>query len=237
MKNKLILAAGVGLWHALGVQADVLTPEQRADPNTGLISTDAYGQPLTDNLSVQYYGSSDPNTGALTLSLTNDTSFQGTLTGAVYPNKASVTWYKFSSDGTTPITLNMFGSNIAFGYNGFGSSNDGSMAVFNNQGQFVASNQGAVAPPGGIRILLQPWQAALLPTRRLIMIGNRRTRPSRYNILTIQPPRLIQLIILRACRFSISSTIRSQVLLTPTATLVIPGTNTQSCLQVPIFLP
>jgi autotransporter-associated beta strand protein len=142
--------AGLGLWQASSARATVLTPEQRADPSTGLISTDAYGNPLTDFISYQYYGSQNPYNNSITEALSPNTSTYGTLSGAVYPNKASVTWYKFNSDGTTPISIDMFGSNIALNPGGsFGATNDGSMAVFNNSGGFIASNQGAVAPATG----------------------------------------------------------------------------------------
>jgi autotransporter-associated beta strand protein len=112
------------------VSATVQTPEQRADPSTGQIPNSAalefYAGPVLKNQSVSGY-----------------------IQGALYPNQASLTWYKYVSDGVTPVSFDMYGTDMGFSLGGFGASNFGELAVYNANGQFVAGNQGARTPADG----------------------------------------------------------------------------------------
>ncbi|MGN6369470.1 MAG: dockerin type I domain-containing protein [Phycisphaerae bacterium] len=112
------------------VASAVQTPEQRADPGTGQI-------PNADAL--EYYGG--------TVSLNQ--SITGYIQGAVYPYQASLTWYKYISDGVTPVSFDLFGSNMGFNVGGFGGSNFGELAVYDSNGRFVGGNQGARTPADG----------------------------------------------------------------------------------------
>ena len=109
-----------------------LTPEQRADPNTGQIPNPS---PITQEYYIGPIGLNQSTTGA--------------IVGAVSPDKASLSWYKFTSDGVSPIIFDTYGTHMAFGLNGFGSTNDGELAVYDNTGHYIAGNQGSQTPASG----------------------------------------------------------------------------------------
>ena len=108
-----------------------LTPEDRATPGTGQIP----------NPSAQeyYYG---PVAG-------NQQS-DGVIIGAISGTLASLSWYKFSSDGVTPISFDFFGS--AFGFGGgpvLSGGNASVFAVYNTSGQFIAGVDAVKGPATG----------------------------------------------------------------------------------------
>jgi autotransporter-associated beta strand protein len=130
MKRRASIIVALGLTPAI-LQANPLTPEQRADPSTGQIP----------NLDAQEYYD-----GSISLGQTQT----GNIIGAVYPNLASLAWYKFQSDGVTPVIFDMFGSSMAFNEGGgFGASNDSEIGVFDSSGNLIADNKGGNAPAQG----------------------------------------------------------------------------------------
>jgi autotransporter-associated beta strand protein len=131
----LICGLSLGAWpiSAARAQTTPLTPAQLANPVTGQI-------PNSSPIAQEYY------LGPISAA----SSVTGTLVGAVYPNKASVTWYQFQSDGVTPIIFDTYGTQVSFGGGfTFGASNDMELAVYNNSGVFIADNKGSVTPASG----------------------------------------------------------------------------------------
>lgn len=108
-----------------------LTPEERANPSTGQIP----------NPSAQeyYYGPVAPNQQS-----------DGIMIGAISGTKATMSWYKFHSDGVTPISFDFFGS--AFGFGGgpvLSGGNSSVFAVYTPTGQFVAGVESVKGPATG----------------------------------------------------------------------------------------
>jgi hypothetical protein len=107
----------------------VLTPEQRAGAN---------GQIPNPNAQEYYLGQINP--GDFT---------SGDIVGAVSGTLPSLAWYKYVSDGTTPVVFDLFGSNFGFSFGGFSGGPDGELAVYDVNGRFVAGNEGAKGPANG----------------------------------------------------------------------------------------
>jgi hypothetical protein len=119
------MAGGFLQGHAFAV----LTPEQRAG---------AGGQ-ISNPSAQEYY------LGAATFG----NQYQGLMYGAFNGVKPSLTWYKYHSDGVTGVVFDTYGSNVEYGYMGFGSKNDTELAIYNANGQFICSSQGTRAPTTG----------------------------------------------------------------------------------------
>ena len=132
MKRSVILFAGLGIWQASVAKGQVQTPEQLAGGVVG-------GQIYTSADAQEYYMGT----------VSSGQTVTGNIVGGVYPNQPSLSWYKYISDGVTPVTFDMYGTQMAYGYNGFGASNDGELAVFDSQGNFVAENKGSSIPSTG----------------------------------------------------------------------------------------
>ncbi len=121
----------VALALASSVAHAVQTPEQRANPSTGQIPNSA---------ALEFYA------GAIGV----NQSVTGNISGAVYPKQASLTWYKYISDGVTPVSFDMYGTSMGFGGGGaFSGGNDGEFAVYDSNGHFIAGNQGVRTPADG----------------------------------------------------------------------------------------
>lgn len=106
-----------------------LTPQQRAGAG-GLIP----------NPSAQEYYLGEVTPG---------TTVFGSMVGAFSGTKASLSWYKFHSDGVRGIVFDMWGSQIGGGYLGFTWGPDSELAVYNPQGQLVAATEGVRGPATG----------------------------------------------------------------------------------------
>ena len=139
VRNKTVIRGSVALGVTLGMWktslgTTVQTPAQRANPVTGQI-------PNSSPIAQEYY------LGPISIGQ----STTGAIVGAVSPNKASLSWYEFQSDGTTPIIFDMYGTEMGYGPpGGFGASNDGELlAVYDSQGNFIADNKGSVSPATG----------------------------------------------------------------------------------------
>jgi autotransporter-associated beta strand protein len=135
VRNKTVLLGGVAIGVSLGMWktslGQVLTPEQMANPSTGQIPN-AYEQ--------EYYIGQ----------LTAGQSDSGNLIGAFNGTLPSLTWYKYVSDGTTPVEFDMSGSNFGFGGGGaFSGGQLGEVALFDSQGNFIAQNEGPKIPATG----------------------------------------------------------------------------------------
>lgn len=129
--NRQSLISGALYLAASSVAALGQTPEQRANPSTGQIP----------NPSAQeyYYGQAGSNSQS-----------EGVIVGAISGTLASLSWYKFQSDGVTPISFDFFGSSFGFGGGGtFFGGNDSVFAVYNSAGQFIAGNEGVNTPARG----------------------------------------------------------------------------------------
>jgi hypothetical protein len=82
--------------------------------------------------------------------LTPGSSQLGFISGAVAGAKASVSWYKYVADGTTPVVFDQFGSNYGFGGGGtFSGGNNGELVLYRPDGTVVASNEAPRAPLRG----------------------------------------------------------------------------------------
>lgn len=131
IRNRLIgSAVAVALAGAVPATAQV-TPEERANPSTGQIP----------NPSAQeyYYGPIAPTAQT-----------EGLMIGAISGTRATVSWYKFQSDGVTPLVFDFFGS--AFGFGGgpvLSGGNSSVFAVYDPQGQFVAGTESVKGPATG----------------------------------------------------------------------------------------
>jgi autotransporter-associated beta strand protein len=126
-----IFAIGVAGASVISIgQGQVLTPEQLADPSTGQIPNESFQEYYIGQLST---GQSDT----------------GYIIGAVSGTQASLTWYKYVSNGTSPVIFDMFGSNMSFGVGGFGASNYGELAVYDSQGNLVAATKDGAIPATG----------------------------------------------------------------------------------------
>ena len=77
-------------------------------------------------------------------------STSGDIIGAVGGTLPSLTWYKYVSDGSTPIVFDMFGSVFGFGGGGvFTGGPDGELALYDVNGHYVAGNESVPAPANG----------------------------------------------------------------------------------------
>ena len=124
----LVAVSGVSL---VSYGQTVQTPEQMAGGGPGLI----YNQSFIE----AYFG--QINIGQ------NDTE---NTTPEMEGSQSSLVWYKYVSDGTTPVIFDMFGSNMSYG-GGFtlGASNDSEIAVYASNGTLVADNKGGAVPATG----------------------------------------------------------------------------------------
>jgi autotransporter-associated beta strand protein len=135
VRNKTVLLSSVAIGVSLGTWktslGQVQTPEQVANPTTGQIPN-AYAQ--------EYYLGQ----------LNSGQSDSGNIVGDFNGTLPSLVWYKYVSDGTTPVEFDMFGSNMGFGGGGsFGAQNYGEVALYDSQGNFIAENSGPRVPASG----------------------------------------------------------------------------------------
>ncbi|MGA2441012.1 MAG: hypothetical protein ABSH08_08640, partial [Tepidisphaeraceae bacterium] len=161
-KHSLIFAIGVSGFSL--AQGQVLTPEQMANPTTGQIP----------NFSAQEYYFGSLGIGQ------SDT--EG-IVGAVYPNQPSLGWYKYVSNGTSPVIFDMFGSNMGFGGGfAFSAYNYGEIAVYDSQGNLVADNKDGCIPATGDSNVAPtiPAGAPPVPTRYLTRQPLDPTQPVYY---------------------------------------------------------
>ena len=136
IRGSVALGVTLGMWKTSLGTTTVQTPAQRANPrHPGQI-------PNSSPIAQEYY------LGPISIEF--DQSTTGAIVGAVYPNKASLSWYEFQSDGVTPSLSTCNGTDMSYGDpSSFGGSNGGVLAVYDSQGNFIADNKGSASPATG----------------------------------------------------------------------------------------